>query len=191
MKTVLTIIIIAILVITFNKKKMNKIEIYTTPQCGFCQQLKQTLKGKNIEYIAHDVTSDDSAREEMVNISGAMSVPVTIINKYTDNQKVGVGIDQSMEVLGLKASSQDQKQEEGKVTCPECKSMQDMKIPTNACVPYYKCNSCGKTISAKDEDCCVFCSYGDKPCPLKDRRERAAVIKAARYNYTPQTPNVI
>ena len=53
----------------------------------------------------------------------------------------------------------------GTVTCPECKSIQKMEIPTNMCIPFYKCEGCEKVISAK-EGCCVFCDYGDKACPV-------------------------
>lgn len=53
------------------------------------------------------------------------------------------------------------------LTCPYCSSKQEEEMPVNACVPFYACNSCHKTVSAKDGDCCVFCSYGENACPLK------------------------
>jgi hypothetical protein len=53
----------------------------------------------------------------------------------------------------------------GNVTCPECKYMQPMEIPTTSCQVFYTCEKCKKVISAK-ESCCVFCDYGDKKCPV-------------------------
>jgi len=53
----------------------------------------------------------------------------------------------------------------GIITCPECRHKQEMKIPVNSCVPFYKCDNCKKIISAK-KSCCVFCDYGDKKCPV-------------------------
>ena len=53
------------------------------------------------------------------------------------------------------------------LTCPVCGSKETAAIPTDACVPFYKCESCGELIKAKEGECCVFCSYGDQNCPLK------------------------
>ncbi|MBA3909920.1 MAG: hypothetical protein C0524_08530 [Rhodobacter sp.] len=52
------------------------------------------------------------------------------------------------------------------LTCPECghQSIEDM--PTDACVYFHVCASCGVRLRPKDGDCCVFCSYGDVACPL-------------------------
>jgi hypothetical protein len=30
---------------------------------------------------------------------------------------------------------------------------------------FYKCKCCGKILRPMKGDCCVFCSYGDTPCP--------------------------
>jgi len=54
-----------------------------------------------------------------------------------------------------------------KLTCPNCKEMQEEEVPSNACVPFYVCKSCKKTVQAKADDCCIFCSYGSEVCPLK------------------------
>jgi len=52
------------------------------------------------------------------------------------------------------------------LTCPSCQATQTAEIPNTSCVPFYKCEGCGKMIKAKEEDCCVFCSYGSEKCPL-------------------------
>lgn len=38
-------------------------------------------------------------------------------------------------------------------------------MPTDYCQYYYDCPGCGTVLKAKPGDCCVFCSYGDVPCP--------------------------
>ena len=38
-------------------------------------------------------------------------------------------------------------------------------MPTDACIYFYDCKSCGAIIKPKSDDCCVFCSYGSVPCP--------------------------
>lgn len=54
----------------------------------------------------------------------------------------------------------------GVITCPYCGGKQEVDIPTNACLPFLKCSECGAMIAAKEGQCCVFCSYGDRKCPV-------------------------
>ena len=51
------------------------------------------------------------------------------------------------------------------ITCPECGFSSRETMPTNACQWYYECKGCGTLLKPKKGDCCVFCSYGDVPCP--------------------------
>jgi len=57
----------------------------------------------------------------------------------------------------------------GTITCPECGHNQESEIPTNACMAFYKCDSCSKLIRPTEGDCCVFCSYGDQLCPVSNK----------------------
>jgi len=57
-----------------------KVKIYSTPTCPWCARAKQFLKENNIEFQDYDVSSDNNAAEEMVNISGQMGVPVLDID---------------------------------------------------------------------------------------------------------------
>ena len=52
-----------------------------------------------------------------------------------------------------------------KLTCPECGHTEEQEMPENACVYFHTCSSCGVRLKAREGDCCVFCSYGDVPCP--------------------------
>lgn len=51
------------------------------------------------------------------------------------------------------------------LTCPICGHRSTERMPTDACQYFYDCKSCGTLLKPKAGDCCVFCSYGDVPCP--------------------------
>lgn len=51
------------------------------------------------------------------------------------------------------------------ITCPECGHAATETMPTDACQYLYDCKGCGALLKPKQGDCCVFCSYGDVPCP--------------------------
>jgi glutaredoxin-like protein len=55
---------------------MSKIDFYGASWCGDCVRSKRVLDTLNIEYIYHDVESDDAARAKATEISGKMSIPV-------------------------------------------------------------------------------------------------------------------
>jgi hypothetical protein len=38
-------------------------------------------------------------------------------------------------------------------------------MPTDACQFFYERKGCGALLKPLAGDCCVFCSYGDAPCP--------------------------
>lgn len=59
---------------------MPKITIYTTPTCVYCKMTKAFFKEHNVQYEEKDVTTDDKAREEMVQKSQQMGVPVIDID---------------------------------------------------------------------------------------------------------------
>jgi len=51
------------------------------------------------------------------------------------------------------------------ITCPYCGTGKSEKMPTDACQFFYPCSNCGEMLKPKKGDCCIFCSYGDVPCP--------------------------
>jgi hypothetical protein len=51
------------------------------------------------------------------------------------------------------------------LTCPECGHRETETMPTDACQFFYDCKGCGAVLRPRSGDCCVFCSYGDVPCP--------------------------
>jgi glutaredoxin 3 len=57
-----------------------KVKIYSTPSCGYCHAEKKFLEEHGIEFEDFDVFSNIKAREEMINKTGQMGVPVTDID---------------------------------------------------------------------------------------------------------------
>jgi hypothetical protein len=51
------------------------------------------------------------------------------------------------------------------IRCPACGASTTERMPTDACQFYYECPSCKTLLRPKPGDCCVFCSFGDVPCP--------------------------
>jgi glutaredoxin 3 len=59
---------------------MAKIEIYTTPFCGYCARAKSLLDHKGASYDEMDVMMDDKKRGEMRERSRRSTVPQIFIN---------------------------------------------------------------------------------------------------------------
>jgi glutaredoxin 3 len=59
---------------------MAKIEIYTTPFCGYCARAKGLLDKKGAAYDEMDVMMDDKKRSEMRERSRRTTVPQIFIN---------------------------------------------------------------------------------------------------------------
>ena len=53
------------------------------------------------------------------------------------------------------------------ITCPHCGLSKREEMPVDACQFFYQCEGCGVRLRPKHGDCCVFCSFGSVPCPLK------------------------
>ena len=56
------------------------VKIYSTPTCAYCHAEKEFLKENNIEFQDLDVFSDAKARQEMIEKTGQLGVPVTDID---------------------------------------------------------------------------------------------------------------
>lgn len=56
------------------------IKVYTTNSCPWCVKAKNYLKSQNLDFQEFNVQEDMLAREEMINKSHQMSVPVLDIN---------------------------------------------------------------------------------------------------------------
>ncbi|HWH16150.1 MAG TPA: glutaredoxin domain-containing protein [Candidatus Paceibacterota bacterium] len=74
------------------------VTIYTTPTCHFCQMSKEYFKEHNVTYTEHNVATDMEKRQEMIEKSGQMGVPVVFIG---DEMIVGFDKRRFDELLGI------------------------------------------------------------------------------------------
>jgi glutaredoxin-like YruB-family protein len=56
------------------------VAIYTTPTCTYCRSAKELFKENNIAYTEYNVATDMERRNEMIEKSGQMGVPVIFID---------------------------------------------------------------------------------------------------------------
>ena len=56
------------------------VKIYTTSTCPWCKKAKEWMKENKVKFTEKDVTQDEAARNEMIEKSGQMGVPVLDIN---------------------------------------------------------------------------------------------------------------
>jgi glutaredoxin 3 len=59
---------------------MGNIKVYSTPTCPWCHKVKAYLTGKKLQFDDLNVATDAKARDDMVEKSGQMGVPVLEIN---------------------------------------------------------------------------------------------------------------
>ena len=72
--------------------------VYSTPTCTYCKSAKEFFTQNNVEYVDVDVSQNEEKRNEMVEKSGQMGVPVIEID---GNIVVGFDEPKLKEVLGL------------------------------------------------------------------------------------------
>lgn len=58
------------------------------------------------------------------------------------------------------------------IVCPYCGNTEKLKMPEDSCQFFYECPKCKTLLKPKPGDCCVFCSYGDVPCPPIQKKSR-------------------
>lgn len=75
------------------------VKIYSTQTCVYCKLAKEFFDKHGIKYEDHNVAEDMQAREEMINKSGQMGVPVIDID---GNMIVGFDQRKIEELLKLK-----------------------------------------------------------------------------------------
>ena len=78
------------------------IKIYSTPACTYCKMAKEFLTSQNVPFEDIDVSVDAAAREDMVEKSGQLGVPV-----FDIDGQIMVGYNQQLlsKVVGIGADS--------------------------------------------------------------------------------------
>ena len=67
------------------------VTIFTSNTCGYCQMVKKYLGSKNVGYEEVNIDEHPERQAEAMALSGAMTVPVTVVTKDDDSKEVIVG----------------------------------------------------------------------------------------------------
>lgn len=68
-----------------------KITIFTTNTCAFCLMVKKYFDSKDMAYSEVNLDENPERQAEVLELSGALSVPVTVIEGADDQKEVIVG----------------------------------------------------------------------------------------------------
>jgi glutaredoxin 3 len=63
-----------------------KIEIYSSPWCGYCARAKALLSRKGVEFVDYDVDADSAQRDVMVERAGGRR---TVPQIFIDGKHIG------------------------------------------------------------------------------------------------------
>lgn len=70
---------------------VKNITIFTTNKCAYCHMVKTYLKSKGHSYDEVNLDDNPHRRSEALSLSGAMTVPITIITRQDDSRQVVTG----------------------------------------------------------------------------------------------------
>ena len=71
------------------------ITIYTTNTCAYCVMVKKWLGAKGHSYDEVNIDQEPHRQAEALAISGALTVPVTVVTKDDDTKEVVIGFNLS------------------------------------------------------------------------------------------------
>jgi glutaredoxin 3 len=67
------------------------ITIFTTNTCGYCGMVKKFLTSKGVTYQEINLDNDPDKQQEAYELSGQLTVPITVVTKQDDSRQVVVG----------------------------------------------------------------------------------------------------
>jgi glutaredoxin 3 len=70
---------------------MKKITVFSTTTCAYCPMVKEWLTKKGLEYEEVVLDKDPTRQQEVLQKSGTMSVPITIIEQENGMEQVVIG----------------------------------------------------------------------------------------------------
>ena len=68
-----------------------KITVYTTTTCAYCVMVKKFLTIKGCKYEEVNLDKEPERRQEAQTLSGALTVPVTVVTKADGMKTVTIG----------------------------------------------------------------------------------------------------
>ncbi|MCK5027560.1 MAG: NrdH-redoxin [Candidatus Pacebacteria bacterium] len=82
---------------------MKKVNIYSTPTCGYCKMAKEFFTENNVEFNDYNVATDEEKRNELIELTEQMGVPVITITEEGGEPEIIKGFDRPRvsELLGL------------------------------------------------------------------------------------------
>lgn len=75
---------------------MEKIRIFSQPTCTACNELKEYLKNKGVEFEDHNIIEDNKALEEMLHVHKVRVTPLLIIG---NDRMIGFNPDELEKLL--------------------------------------------------------------------------------------------
>ena len=70
---------------------VKNITVFTSNTCAYCQMVKKYLGAKGMTYDEVNIDEHPHRQAEAMQMSGATTVPVTIVTKGDDSKEVVVG----------------------------------------------------------------------------------------------------
>jgi len=70
---------------------VKNITIFTTSTCAYCPMVKKYLGAKGFQYDEVNLDEDPARQQEALELSGALTVPLTVVTKHDDTKEVVVG----------------------------------------------------------------------------------------------------
>lgn len=68
------------------------ITIFTTNTCAYCVMVERFLDKKGLKYEVINLDERPELQQEVLKMSGALTVPITVITKEDDTKEVVVGL---------------------------------------------------------------------------------------------------
>jgi len=70
---------------------VKNITIFTTNTCAYCAMVKKYLDMKDHRYEVVNLDEQPHRQAEALALSGALTVPITVVTKHDDSREVVVG----------------------------------------------------------------------------------------------------
>lgn len=70
---------------------VKNITVFTTNTCAYCGMVKKWLQAKGFNYEEVNLDQNPDRQKEAFEMSGALTVPVTVVTKHDESREVVVG----------------------------------------------------------------------------------------------------
>ncbi len=70
---------------------VKNITIFTTNTCAYCAMVKRWLDAKGHAYEVVNLDTNPERQAEAQSLSGALTVPITVVTKHDDSREVVIG----------------------------------------------------------------------------------------------------